>query len=92
MITAGRSADGEGYMWDILRVIPVAILTGQAAGHAAVLAINDNVRLADVNIKKLQEKLKSDNVMIHFPDEYIPKDKTIILHGKNAVEIEGGHM
>ena len=92
MITAGRSADGEGYMWDILRVIPVAILTGQAAGHAAVLAINDNVRLADVNIKKLQKKLKDDNVMIHFPDEYIPEDRTIILHGKNAAEIEGGHM
>ena len=30
--------------------------------------------------------------MIHFPHEYIPEDRTVILHGKNATEIEGGHM
>ncbi len=92
MLTAGRSADGEGYGWDLLRVIPVAVLTGQAAGHTAVNAINENVGVADINIKLLQQKLTEDNVMIHFPDEYIPEDRTIILHGKNAAEIQGGHM
>jgi hypothetical protein len=30
--------------------------------------------------------------MIHFPDEYVPEDKTVIIHGKNASEIEGGHF
>lgn len=92
MITAGRSADGTGYGWDLLRVIPVAIITGQAAAHAATLAIKQNVAIADVDIEKLQKNLEKDNVMIHFPDEYVPEDKTIILHGKNATEIEGGHM
>jgi hypothetical protein len=29
--------------------------------------------------------------MIHFPDSYLPQDRTVIIHGKNAVEIEGGH-
>ena len=92
MMTAGRSASGDGYAWDLLRVIPPAIITGQAIAEAASLAIRDGVGVADVNIKKLQAKLEAENVMIHFPDEYVPEDKTIILHGKNAAEISGGHF
>jgi len=92
LLTAGRSADGTGYAWDVLRVIPPAIMTGQAAAHAACLALRENTAAAAVPIRKLQDKLEQDNVMVHFPDSYIPEDRTIILHGKNAVEIEGGHM
>ncbi len=92
IITAGRSADGTGYGWDLLRVIPPAILTGQAAGEAACLAIKTNVAIANVDIRALQAKLEQENVMIHFPDSYIPEDKTVIIHGKNSAEIEGGHM
>ena len=92
MMTAGRSASGDGYAWDLLRVIPAAIITGQAVGEAVALAIRDGVGVADVNVKELQDKLESENVMIHFPDEYVPEDKTIILHGKNASEITGGHF
>ena len=92
MMTAGRSASGDGYAWDLLRVIPAAIITGQAVGEAVALAIRDGVGVADVNIKELQDKLTAENVMIHFPDEYVPEDKTIILHGKNASEITGGHF
>ena len=92
MLTAGRSADGTGHAWDMLRVIPPAILTGQAAAHAACLAIKEQTAAADVTIRTLQNNLEKDDVMIHFPDEYVPEDKTVILHGKNATEIEGGHM
>lgn len=92
IITAGRSADGTGYGWDLLRVIPPAILTGQAAGEAATLAIKDNTPVSDVNIRKLQSKLEKENIMVHFPDSYIPEDRTVVIHGKNAAEIEGGHM
>lgn len=92
IITAGRSADGTGYGWDLLRVIPPAILTGQAAGEAATLAIKDNVSVSDVNIRSLQSKLEKENVMIHFPDSYVPEDRTVVIHGKNAAEIEGGHL
>lgn len=92
MMTAGRSASGDGYAWDLLRVIPAAIITGQAVGEAVALAIRDGVGVADVNINELQDKLTAENVMIHFPDEYVPEDKTIILHGKNASEITGGHF
>ena len=40
MQAAGRSSSGDGYGWDILRVIPPAILTGQAVGTAASLALS----------------------------------------------------
>ena len=92
MLTAGRSADGTGYCWDVLRVIPPAIITGQAAAHAACLAIRENTSVADVPIRALQNKLERDNIMVHFPDSYIPEDRTIVIHGKNAVQIEGGHL
>lgn len=92
IITAGRSADGTGYGWDLIRVIPPAILTGQAAGEAATLAIKSKCDISRVDIKTLQNKLEKENVMIHFPDSYVPEDKTVIIHGKNAAEIEGGHM
>lgn len=92
ILTAGRSADGTGYGWDLLRVIPPAILTGQAAGEAASLAIKTGTSAAEVDITALQAKLESENVMVHFPDEYVPEDRTVVIHGKNAAEIEGKHI
>ena len=92
MLTAGRSAAGIGYGWDLLRVIPPAIITGQAAAITACMAIENNVGVADVNIQTLQKKLEGENIMVHFPDEYVPEDKTVVIHGKNAAEIDGGHM
>jgi len=92
IITAGRSADGSGYGWDLLRVIPPAILTGQAAGEAAALSLQENQALPRVNLKRLQARLEKENVMIHFPDSYVPEDRTVVIHGKNAAEIDGGHM
>ena len=92
ILTAGRSADGTGYGWDLLRVIPPAILTGQAAGEAACLAIETGRAAALVDIAAWQARLEKENVMIHFPDSYIPEDRTVVIHGKNAAQIEGGHM
>ncbi len=92
IVTAGRSADGTGYGWDLMRVIPPAILTGQAAGEAAALAIKTDSPVARVNIRALQDTLEKENVMIHFPDAYIPEERTVIIHGKNVSEIDGGHL
>lgn len=90
MLTAGRCASAEGYGWDIIRVIPPAILTGQAAANAAVLAIEEGVGASGVNIKRLQGRLEEENVMIHFPDEYVPKghDNEVCVRA----EIDGGHI
>lgn len=91
MLTAGRSASASGYGWDVLRVIPPAILTGQAAGHAACHAIDEACPVAKVDIRKLQDSLEKDHVMIHFPDAYLPEDRTVKIRGQKASEIDGGH-
>ena len=92
ILAAGRCADGTGYGWDLLRVIPPAILTGQAAAHAAYLALKTGVGAPAVDIRSLQTVLEKDDIMVHFPDSYIPEDRTVVIHGKNAAEIEGGHL
>lgn len=74
LITAGRCASGEGYAWDILRVIPPAIISGQAAGNAAVLAIDSGKGIDAVDVSALQRLQSSQNVMIHFDDALIPSD------------------
>ena len=63
LITAGRvvSADGEG--WEIVRVIPVCALTGQAAGTAAALALKSHKDFATVDVAHLQETLKNQGVL-----------------------------
>jgi len=75
LITAGRSASACGYAWDVLRVIPPAIITGQAAGVACALAIDTGVGINYVDINELQKILESQNVMIHFDDTLIPEAK-----------------
>ena len=92
MLTAGRSASGIGYSWDLLRVIPPAIITGQATAKVACMAIENKTDVAKVNISVLQSKFEKDDIMVHFPDEYVPEDKTVIIHGKSTTEIDGGHL
>ncbi|MGI6743819.1 MAG: FAD-dependent oxidoreductase [Eubacteriales bacterium] len=65
IITAGRTASGDGYGWDILRVIPPAIITGQAAGLAAAESIKNGNRIWEPDIRKLQSILESEDVKIH---------------------------
>lgn len=78
LLTAGRCASGEDGGWDMLRVIPPAILTGQAAGEAAALALESGCAVSEVDVGLLQHRLATDGkVMIHFPDELIPADRTV---------------
>ncbi len=76
LLAVGRCACAEGYAWDILRVIPPAILTGQAAGVAACHAIDENADIQNVDIAALQKKLESKNVLIHMTKELMPPDQT----------------
>ena len=73
VITCGRSAAGEGYAWDILRVIPPAILTGQAAGFACALALDEgHGDVTKVSVPALQKKMEAAGNAIHFDDADIP--------------------
>lgn len=73
IITAGRTVAGEGYVWDVLRVIPPAIITGQAAGQAAAHALNEHCAIPAVNISDLQAALAAAQVQIHFEDADVPE-------------------
>lgn len=84
LLTAGRSASGEGYGWDLLRVIPPAILTGQAAAEAACLALDEGVGAGEVPIRPLQKRLEQSNILIHFPDEWIPQDRETVEMGNDG--------
>ena len=72
IIAAGRCVSGAGYAWDVVRVIPPAILTGQAAGAAACQAIENDASVIKIDISALQKQLSDENVMIHFDDSLIP--------------------
>ena len=74
LITAGRSASAEGWAWDVVRVIPPAIVSGQAAGVACAQAIDAGCAIHDVPIAPLQERLARDNVIIHFDDALVPPE------------------
>lgn len=74
ILAAGRVTSGGGWGWDILRVIPPCIATGQAAGAAASIAIDDNVAVNDVDIKKLQDVLTNQGVDIHFDDKLVDRE------------------
>ena len=64
LICAGRCVSVTETMWDIMRVIPCCAVTGEAAGTAA--AMTDD--FTKINIKKLQETLKNNGVMLHEKD------------------------
>lgn len=72
LITCGRSASGEGWGWDVLRVIPPAVLTGQAAGIAAAQALSSHTPLPSLPVEILQSALKKTGVIIHFDDAWLP--------------------
>lgn len=64
LIVAGRCICVNETLWDIMRVIPCCAVTGQAAGTAA--AMTDD--FSTLNIVSLQEKLRSNGVVIHEKD------------------------
>lgn len=66
ILAAGRiiSADGEG--WQITRVIPICALSGQVAGTAAAIALEDGVAVSSLDITKLQNKLKGEKFILNF--------------------------
>ena len=56
--------------WEMMRLIPACVFTGQVAGTAAALAIDEGVALQNVNITSLQSNLEATGVIIH-EEEYM---------------------
>lgn len=70
VLTAGRSISATGDSWEVTRAIPACAVTGQAAGTAAAMAIRENCRVQDVEIRNLQRQLESERVILHMPQIY----------------------
>lgn len=75
LITAGRTIAADGYAWDVVRVIPPAILTGQAAGIAAAMAVDSGEDICRIDMGCLQRKLEAEHVMVHFDDALVPQQE-----------------
>ena len=69
MLAAGRMVSAGGRGWEIMRCIPNCVLTGQAAGTAAALAIKDGVTLQQLSVESLQKNMADTGIMIHMRED-----------------------
>ena len=66
IFATGRAISASGDAWEATRVIPPAVLTGQAAGTAAALAIKHKCAASEVPVEDLQKSLQSTGVILHY--------------------------
>ena len=59
LLVAGRHYSATPTAQKISREIPPCMAMGEAAGVAAVMALNSGVRVRDVDVKLLQQKLRA---------------------------------
>jgi len=64
LLATGRCVSGEPRLADFLRIIPTCFVTGQAAGCAAALAVEDNCQPRDVDVPKLQKLLRQQEAYL----------------------------
>jgi FAD dependent oxidoreductase len=64
VLAAGRCISAEFDVADITRLIPVCWVTGQAAGLAAALCIQDKCKPRNVSVTKLQNLLKQQGAYL----------------------------
>ena len=62
LLGAGRIVSAEGDGWEVTRVIPVCALTGQVAGIASAVAIEEGLPVSAVSYARLKERLKAKGV------------------------------
>ncbi len=58
VLVAGRCVSTDRSMQASIRVMPGCFITGQAAGIAAALAVENTTSIHDINIHELQKRLK----------------------------------
>ncbi len=68
VLAAGRCVASTNDAWDVMRVIPPAVTTGESAGVAAALAVEKGVLPHELDIKLLQNELRKLSIPLHIPD------------------------
>ncbi len=64
LLASGRCISCEPRMADLIRVIPICFVTGQAAGCAAAMAVEDGCRVRQVEVPRLQKLLEQQEVYL----------------------------
>lgn len=64
LLVAGRCISGDFGAIEMLRVIPTAMLMGEACGVAAALAVQQGKDVKEVDVRQIQEQLRKQNVYI----------------------------
>lgn len=65
LLAAGRCLSAANAAWDVMRVIPVCALTGEAAGTAAAMAARRcSGRVDELPIERLQQQLTDQGVLL----------------------------
>ena len=64
LLVAGRAISGTIDAHASFRNMSCCIVTGQGAGVAAAISLKEKVNVADVDIKKVQDALKKQNVRV----------------------------
>jgi len=64
LLAAGRCISADFQVADTTRLIPVCWVTGQAAGVAAALSLQDTCRVRNINIGKLQKTLRQQGAYL----------------------------
>ena len=57
MMMAGRDISVDDMTFGATRIMNVCMAVGQAAGNAASMAINENLKPSEINVNELREKL-----------------------------------
>ena len=57
-----------GDAWEVMRVIPAAAVTGQAAGMVAALALRDRLPLRELSVGRLGDELKRRGIPRHLEE------------------------
>jgi hypothetical protein len=66
MYVAGRIVSSSGMGWEVTRVIPVCVLSGEVTGLAVSLLKQTNKDNNSLDIKLLQEKLVKRGIKLHY--------------------------
>jgi hypothetical protein len=64
LLVAGRCISTDRAMQASIRIVPGCMITGQAAGAAAALALGKSKSLRQIPVKELQKILRSNNCFL----------------------------
>lgn len=76
MLAPGRHFSADNVAIDWLNLIPQCVGTGQAAGVAAAVAVEDNSPMHDVDIRKIQDILVDQDVPLPRNEKFAKKDSS----------------